>query len=123
MGVIDIKNKLRRRLHVAILRNFHTCKEIVPVISASLDRGLTLREKLAMELHLMVCKPCVRYLEQSKFLKTATHQLDERLGDDSRSGRLSDDARQRIRDAVKASASVVVFFLTFGVISPCSLMI
>lgn len=103
MGVFDIKTKMRRTVNLAILRYLPPCKEIVKIVSASLDRKLTLKEKLVMKLHLVACKPCVRYFEQSTFLSTATHQLDDHLKNEMFSGQLSDEARQRIKDLLKSS--------------------
>ena len=102
---LNIINKIRQKVKVTILRTLPPCKEVVRIISVSLDRKLTIREKLIMKLHLYACAPCTRYFEQSKFLVTATHELDAHLKDDVFAGRLTDDARQRIKDLLKASAS------------------
>jgi hypothetical protein len=82
------------------------CKEIVKIISASLDRKLTLRERLILKLHLAACEPCVRYMDQSHFLSNAVHQIDDEVKSDLYSGRLSDEARDRIKDILRASAGL-----------------
>jgi hypothetical protein len=111
MAESNIKAKLKRWRNLAILRIMPPCKEIVQIVSASLDRPLTLNEKFKMKLHLAACRPCVRYFEQSKFLKEATHALDEDGKEDLFAGKLSDDARNRIKEALKASAPVLAIFL------------
>lgn len=111
MAESKIITKLRRWRNLAILRVLPPCKEIVQIVSASLDRRLTIREKFVMKVHLVACKPCVRYFEQSKFLNDATHQLDEKVKDDLYSGRLSDDARQRITEALKVSVEAFAFLM------------
>lgn len=63
-----------------------------------------------MKLHLVACKPCVRYMEQSQFLSRATHHLDEKLKEDLFTGRLSNEARQRIKNVLKTSVSLFAFF-------------
>jgi hypothetical protein len=83
----------------------------VQIVSASLDRPLTLNEKFKMKLHLAACRPCVRYFEQSQFLKEATHALDEDGKEDLFAGKLSEDARKRIKEALKASAGLLAFSL------------
>ena len=103
MSDTTLRQKLRRQINLLILRNLPPCKEIAQIISASLDRKLTLREKFVMKLHLVACKPCVRYFEQSEFLHKATQKLDDNLKEDVYAGRLSDEARQRIKDLLKAS--------------------
>jgi hypothetical protein len=98
-----IYKALRRAINITILRALPPCKEIVKIVSASLDRKLTLRERAIMRLHLAACKPCVRYMEQSQFLQTATSELDEKLRQEVFSGRLSDEARDRIKARLRAS--------------------
>lgn len=89
-----------------ILRTLPPCKEIVKIVSASLDRRLSIRERLLMKLHLVACQPCVRYMEQSHFLSSAAHVLDDGLKDELFTGRLSDEARERIKNVLKTSASL-----------------
>lgn len=98
-----IYKALRRTINITILRALPPCKEIVKIVSASLDRKLTLRERAIMRLHLAACKPCVRYMEQSQFLQAATSELDEKLRQEVFSGRLSDEARDRIKARLRAS--------------------
>ena len=89
-----------------ILRALPPCKEIVKIVSASLDRPLTLRERFLMKLHLIACKPCVRYMEQSHFLRSAVTQMDEYLKDQLFTGKLSNDARNRIKNVLRTSAGL-----------------
>ena len=98
MSETTLKQKLRRRINLLILRKLPPCKEIAQIISASLDR-----EKLVMKLHLAACKPCVRYFEQSEFLHKATQKLDDNLKEDVYAGRLSDEARARIKELLKSA--------------------
>jgi hypothetical protein len=106
MAETGIIQKLRRARNLFILRTLPPCKEIAKIISASLDRPLTWRESAVMKLHLVACKPCVRYFEQSSFLSSAATQLDDNLKDELFTGRLSDSARQRIKDVLKTSAGL-----------------
>ena len=92
MAETGIIQKLRRARNLFILRTLPPCKEIVKIVSASLDRKLTFRERTVMRLHLVACKPCVRYMEQSNFLGSAASQLDENLKHELFAGRLSDGA-------------------------------
>lgn len=112
MAETGIIQKLRRARNLFILRTLPPCKEIVKIVSASLDRPLTLRERTLMRLHLVACKPCVRYMEQSHFLSSAASQLDENLKEQLFTGRLSEDARERIKKVLKTSAGL--FALVFA---------
>ena len=111
MADTGIIQKLRRARNLFILRTLPPCKEIVKIVSASLDRKLTIRERAVMRLHLVACKPCVRYMEQSHFLSSAASRLDENLKDELFTGKLSDEARDRIKDVLKSSAGLFALVL------------
>jgi len=98
--------KVTRPFRRAILRVFPSCKEIVHIISASLDRPLTMREKFLMKMHLLACKPCVRYLDQSSFLSKAVKTMSDDEKDSLLSGTLSAESRARIKEALKSVALV-----------------
>ena len=104
MRETKVYKKLRKVVNLTILRTLPPCKEIVRIVSASFDRRLSLREQIVLKLHLAACKPCVRYMTQSHFLSTAAHRLDEKTIDDAFSGKLSDDARERIKAALEGMA-------------------
>ena len=104
---MSILDKLRRMRNLAILRTLPPCKEVVQIVSASLDRKLSLREKFIMRVHLIACKPCVRYFQQSEFLQTAAHDLDEKLTDDLFSNKLSDEAKNKMKEILKTSLGIL----------------
>ena len=104
MSGLTITQKMLRPFRRAILRTFPSCKEIVHIISASLDRPLTLREKFLMKVHLFACKPCVRYLDQSAFVSGAIKIMNDEEKIDLFAGALSDSARSRIKSAMAAAS-------------------
>ena len=112
MAETGIIRKLQRARNLMILRILPPCKEIVKIVSASLDRPLTLRERFLMKLHLAACKPCVRYMEQSLFLSSAATQLDEQLENELFTGGLTAEARERIKNVLKSSAGLLVLIST-----------
>jgi len=105
MSELTIYQKVTKFFRRTILRTFPSCKEIVHIISASLDRPLTLRERFLMKIHLFACKPCVRYLNQSEFVSDAIKIMDETEKMDLFGGTLSDAARARIKTALATAAS------------------
>ena len=48
-----------------------TCKEASRLISQRQDRELSVRERLALRVHLAVCGACVRVTDQVDFLRKA----------------------------------------------------
>jgi hypothetical protein len=113
MAESGIIQRLRRARNLLLLRTLPPCKDIVKIVSASLDRPLTFKERTVMRLHLVACKPCVRYLEQSQFLSSAASQLDDQLKEELFTGRLSEDARDRIKNVLKSSAGLFALILAF----------
>lgn len=48
-----------------------TCREISELVSKSLDVHLNLRERLAVRLHLIMCRHCSNFKKQMLFLRRA----------------------------------------------------
>jgi hypothetical protein len=78
-----------------------TCKDVSKLVSESLDRKLPLRQRMAVRLHIMMCRMCRAYQKQTLLLRNAVkayaHSLDK--GDSSES--LPEDAAHRIKKALK----------------------
>jgi hypothetical protein len=82
-----------------------SCKDIAELASQRLERSLTWRERLAMRLHLFICKACPRYVEQLEFLHRSLHRLHERTLAAQHDVTLSAEARAAIRKALKRTDS------------------
>jgi hypothetical protein len=96
--------KIERVIRRALLRAFPPCREVVHIISASLDRPLTWRESLVMKMHLLACKPCVRYLDQSSFIASALKLMNEEEKDRLFSGSLRKETRAKIKRMLRTGA-------------------
>jgi len=105
--------KLQRIFNVAVWRYLPPCKEVVQTLSDSLDRKLTVRERAVTKLHLWACLPCVRYLEQSKYIRNAMQEYEGRRAAELQSKGLSDEARERLKDLLKTSAGLFALFTVF----------
>ena len=81
------------------------CKQMVKIITASLDSKLSWTEWLLMKIHLLACDPCVNFLTQIKFIRTALGHCEERLVQEDTSVKLSDEARDRMKKALESSIS------------------
>lgn len=51
------------------------CKQTSQLISQSLDRKLTLRERFALQLHLILCKFCKRFSQQLQIIRVSVKSL------------------------------------------------
>jgi hypothetical protein len=85
-----------------------SCDKSAILLSDTFDRPLTRVERIALRLHLFICRNCRRFRHQIAFIHTAVHRatggqvMDESITraatpDDE----LSPEARQRIADAMR----------------------
>lgn len=77
-----------------------SCKEVTELASRRQDGALPLRTRVAMRLHLMVCKMCTRYVAQLGFIRRVMAVYREREEVGKREG-LSGDGRTKIREAIR----------------------
>jgi hypothetical protein len=92
------------KFNLFVWRKLPACKEMVKIITASMDSKLSWREWLMMKIHLLSCDPCVNFLKQLRFIRTALSHSDEHL-DEAQHISLSDSARDRIKDALNSAKS------------------
>jgi hypothetical protein len=52
-----------------------TCKHATKLMSQSQDRPLTLRERIGLRLHLMMCSGCTQFERQLHFIRTACRRI------------------------------------------------
>src|SRR5215217_7676746 len=53
-----------------------TCKRAAALLSASMERGLPLRQRLLLRLHLRSCAACMRFKVQLRLLRSALRLKD-----------------------------------------------
>jgi hypothetical protein len=82
-----------------LLRRLPTCQHTVEVISQSLERSLTWRERLALKLHLWICVWCLWYLEHLQIMRKTmlTRGAETPEMDYPSAPALSSEARERIK--------------------------
>lgn len=98
-------NVKHTKFNLLVWRNLPKCKEMVKIITASLDEKLSWREWILMKIHLLSCDPCINFLKQIKFIRTALGRSDEHLGQKDTSVHLSEDARKRMKEALNSPNS------------------
>lgn len=76
---------------------------MVPLMSESLERRLTIRERLGLHLHLLVCAWCRRYLEQIKFMRWILRAQNSQATTEMTPA-LAHEARERIAKALKSGS-------------------
>jgi hypothetical protein len=94
---LKVYDKLKHSIRYYLLRTLPTCQQTVEKISQSMERPLTIRERIKLKLHLWICSWCQWYLEHLHIIReTARTKAGEQA--EVVSGRtLSNEARERIR--------------------------
>ncbi|HWT03734.1 MAG TPA: hypothetical protein VN256_26025 [Pyrinomonadaceae bacterium] len=84
-------------------RRLPTCEEVLPVLSQSLERKLTLRERVTLRLHFLICVYCLRYLKQLRLMRASVRARSEQIetGDSAPAPALPEDARERLKRALE----------------------
>jgi predicted anti-sigma-YlaC factor YlaD len=65
-----------------------TCKETTELVSKEVDDGLSLKEKLDMGLHIMMCGACRNYRSNVGFLRRACREA-------AKPGRALDESKDK----------------------------
>jgi hypothetical protein len=92
-------DKLKHAIRYWLLRKLPSCQLTVEKISQSMERKLTLRERIDLKLHLWICAWCQWYLEHLQIIHEAAGAKGSAESPDleSISPTLSAEARERIR--------------------------
>ncbi len=92
-------DKLKHAIRYWLLRKLPSCQLTVEKISQSMERKLTLRERIDLKVHLWICAWCQWYLEHLQIIHDAARAKGAQSPDlDSISGTtLSSEARERIK--------------------------
>lgn len=78
------------------------CQEVSKLITHSMDEPLTLRQRLLVRWHLLVCRYCRRFQKQVFWLRKILRSKSEMMTEKKVSNvGLSNGAKERIKEALK----------------------
>lgn len=98
---VKLYEKLKHTVRYWLLRNLPTCQRTVETISESMERPLTLTERITTKLHLWICVWCQWYLEHLQLIRDTSRSQAEKAPELMTDATLSNDARERIRRRLK----------------------
>lgn len=84
-----------------------SCKEVSHLVSDSLDRKLSLWQRIQVRLHLLMCRFCSRFRKQTLFLRDAGRHYPMVVAETetATSTGLSPEARDRIKRSLHSGPS------------------
>jgi hypothetical protein len=91
------------KFNLFVWRRLPECKEMVKVITASMDAKLSWREWLLLKVHLLSCDPCVNFLKQLKLIRTVLRVGGDKLGQVKSEVKLSEESRARMKRALETT--------------------
>ena len=79
-----------------------SCKEASQFISQSLDRPLTIRERFALKLHLLICKYCTRFSQQLQAIRVALKLTTSAIDNDD-TIKMPSETKKRLMQSIESS--------------------
>ena len=97
---MKLLDALKTRWLVWVWNHTPNCAEMSRLASMSLDQPVSVKLRLKMRLHYLICVWCERYYKHLKFLHRVAPRLPDQL-DSVTGGNLSDEAKQRMKKRLK----------------------
>jgi hypothetical protein len=105
--------KIKTGFNKIVWKYLPGCRDITALISRSMEKDLSWREKLVVKTHLYTCIACRRYLSQIIFMSEVLGKQEESREKGEFAPRLSTEASERLKNALKSSKSLVLFVLIY----------
>lgn len=93
---------LKTKFVVWVWNHTPSCAEMSRLTSRALEQPLTLKMRMKMRLHFVICAWCRRYFEQINFLHTTAPKLELQMSTLPARG-MSAEAKQRILQRITLS--------------------
>ena len=77
------------------------CKQATQVISQSLDRKLTLRERFVLKFHLIICNACKQFNQQLVALRSTFNKLTAAIENDT-DIKMPSETKNRLLETIKS---------------------
>jgi len=78
------------------------CKDVSQKVSLAMDAPLPWHQRLAVAVHLMMCRYCARFRRQLLLLRKISNQVDTDTPESAPAAGLSGECKERIKEAIHA---------------------
>jgi len=95
--------KLKKQCMLRLAAKLPPCRDIIRMVSGPPDRKPTVKERVQIRAHFLICDWCPRYEHQLRFLRDAAHRHSCEAGGDVPAFTLPAEARERIKNALQNS--------------------
>ena len=94
---LKLYDKLKHAVRFWLLRTLPTCQQTVETISQSMERPLTVGERIKLKVHFWICVWCQWYMEHLHLIRDTSRAHAAQTSEPMTSATLSNEARERIR--------------------------
>ncbi|MBR9985429.1 MAG: hypothetical protein KFF68_05920 [Desulfosarcina sp.] len=78
------------------------CNDVSQKESQSLDASLPFHHRMAVRMHLLMCRYCARFRRQLIMLRKVSRHMDDEPSIDETTATLSNETKERIKKALRA---------------------
>jgi len=100
-SVLARRNWWQTKLVILVGRYTPKCREMVRILSRSMDEPMPLTMRIKKRLHFLICCWCQRYEEQLHYLRDTARQFPDHA-DEASNVSVSTEAKKRWRQAVRS---------------------
>lgn len=95
------KNWWTRRAISLISALTPKCTEVTRILSQGMDRHLSLKTRLQLRIHYLMCSFCKRYGKQLQYMRLVAREFPEKASEVS-SAKLSDETKAGLKEKLRA---------------------
>jgi hypothetical protein len=79
------------------------CNDVSQKVSQSLDASLPFHHRMAVRMHLLMCRYCARFRRQLIMLRKMSRHVDDEPSVDITTATLSKETKERIKTALRSA--------------------
>src|SRR5213596_3973529 len=102
-SVLARRNWLQTKLVIFIGKHTPKCREMVQILSKSMDEPMPLMMRIKKRLHFLICCWCQRYEEQLRYIHETARQFPEHA-DQASDAPFSEEAKERMKQKLAEQA-------------------
>jgi len=95
-SVLARRNWFQTQLVIFIGKHTPKCRDMVRILSQSMDQSLPLSLRIKKRIHYLICCWCQRYEEQLRYIRDTARQFPEHANEVSRPP-LNEEAKERMK--------------------------
>jgi hypothetical protein len=101
--VLARRNWFQTQLVIFIGKHTPKCRDMVRILSQSMDQPLPLSMRIKKRIHYLICCWCQRYEEQLRYIRDTARQFPEHANEVSRPP-LTEEAKERMKQKLAEQA-------------------